>query len=149
MIKRPSLRLSFFLLPFILILAACSSAKPEVLEAREAWGRSSPASTQNAAFYLTLENTMGTDDQLIGAEMAICDRVELHETTIDDQSVMRMGHIGQIDIAGGVTVRFEPGGLHLMCIGLKEELKVGEKIPIRLSFAKSDAIQVEAEIREP
>ncbi len=92
---------------------------------------------------------MGNDDHLVGAEVTICDRVELHETTIDGQGVMSMQHIKQIDVANGATVRFEPGGLHLMCLGLKEELKIGDQILIGLSFANSDDIQVEAEILEP
>jgi copper(I)-binding protein len=141
--------LLLFLLPLVFTLPACNPASTDILTATDVWGRTSPASVQNAAFYFTLENSMGTDDDLVGAEVAICDRAELHETTIDGQGVMSMQHIQQINVANGATVRFEPGGLHLMCMGLKEELNAGDQIQIWLSFANSDDIQVEAEIRGP
>lgn len=141
--------LPFFLFLLVAILASCSSASQKVITATDVWGRSSPASAQNAAFYFTLQNSMEIDDALTGAEVAICDRAELHETTIDGQGVMSMQHIQQLKIASGTIVRFEPGGLHLMCLGLNDELKIGDQIPIRLSFANSDDVRVEAEIRGP
>ncbi len=141
--------LAFFLFLLIPILASCSSASQNAITATDVWGRSSPASARNAAFYFSLKNSMGIDDALTKAEVAICERAELHETTIDGQGVMSMQHIQQINIASGATVQFEPGGLHLMCIGLKDELKSGDQIPIKLSFANSDDVRVEAEIREP
>ncbi len=141
--------LCFLLFFLVLALAACSSISQNVITATDVWGRTSPTSAQNAAFYFTLKNSMGTADALIRAEVAICGRAELHETTIDDQGVMSMQQFQQINIASGATVQFEPGGLHLMCIGLKNELKIGDQIPIRLSFTNSDDVRVEAEIRGP
>jgi copper(I)-binding protein len=62
---------------------------------------------------------------------------------------MRMSPVegGQISLPAGETVSLQPGGLHVMCIGLTEPFTVGETIPLTLVFAGTEEMRVEAEIR--
>ena len=46
-------------------------------------------------------------------------------------------------------VELKPGGLHIMLIGLKEELKEGDVINLTLEFEVSEDIPVEAEVKMP
>jgi len=136
---------------FVLIglaLVACQPADQVDLVVTDIWGRSSPASAENAAFYMNIRNTGRVQDSLESAEIDICDSTQLHETNIDDDGVMSMEHVMKINIPSGEMVSLEPGGFHLMCLGLKSPLEAGEEIPIKLSFAETGELQVQAEIRE-
>lgn len=131
-----------------LALVACQPADRVDLAVTDIWGRPSPASAANAAFYMNIRNTGRDLDSLESAEIDICDNTQLHETNIDDDGVMSMTHVTKIDIPNGETVTLEPGGLHVMCLGLKSPLEAGEEIPIKLSFAETGELRVQAEIRD-
>lgn len=112
------------------------------------WGRISPRSAANAAFYLDIQNEGREADQLIGAESSGCGITQIHETRIDAQGVASMQHNEEIDIPASETVSLEIGGLHVMCIDKQRDFVAGSHIPITLIFDKSGEIHVEAEIRE-
>ena len=135
-------------LPLGLLLAACSVVGGGSLVVEETWGRPSPKSAANAAFYMVIDNSGREDDTLTAASLDICGRTELHLSTIDDDGVMSMQQVGQIDVEAGESVVLEPGGLHVMCIDRQLELNPGDRIPMTLSFANAGEIAVEAEIRD-
>ena len=141
---RKTWSLSLFLL---LLLAGCGPAKPE-LNISDVWGRPSPKSAANAAFYMTINNTGRESDRLIGAKTAACAMTELHETVIDENDVMSMQHVEEISLPAGETVKLEVGGLHIMCMNRQADIDAGNKISVTLSFAVSGERTIEAEIRE-
>ena len=129
-----------------LVAAACSSGS-EGVEVNDPWGRPSPASATNAAFYMELEGS-DTDDRLVSADSPVCEVVELHETQMAD-GVMSMQHLPQgIPVPAGSTVSLEPGGLHIMCLGVTQALVEGESADLQLEFESSGLVTVNAEIRE-
>lgn len=132
-----------------LALAACGPDQQTTVTVSDVWGRPSPQAATNAAFYMKLENATSSDDSLTSATIPICTKTELHETTIDDQGVMSMQHINAVSLPKGQRAQLEPGGLHIMCVGLQAELNLGDHIPITLAFTNTGELQVEAEIREP
>lgn len=119
------------------------------MEATGVWGRVSPMAASNGAFYMELTNPRDTDDALVAVQTSACETVELHESRLDENDVMRMRPVegGQIPLPAGETVALEPGGLHVMCIGMNRPLSVGTRIPLTLTFANAEEIGVEAEIR--
>jgi copper(I)-binding protein len=48
-----------------------------------------------------------------------------------------MRRLDALDLPAGHVVRLEPGGAHLMLMGLKQPLTVGQRV--RLSFTVEDA----------
>ena len=133
---------------FSLLLVSCSSGDQEGIDVEEIWGRPSPKSASNAAFYMAIRNTGQEQDSLIEASIDICGATELHMSNIDDEGVMSMQQVGQIDVPAGETINLEPGGLHVMCIDRQAELNPGDSVPISLSFTRAGEIVVEAEIRQ-
>ncbi|HSG16264.1 MAG TPA: copper chaperone PCu(A)C [Anaerolineae bacterium] len=131
-----------------LLLAACTAGDQDNVTVEEAWGRPSPKSAANAAFYMAINNSSREDDTLTKASLDICGRTELHLSAIDDEGVMSMQQVQQIDIPAGESVVLEPGGLHVMCIDRQTELNSGDRLPITLSFAHAGEMAVEAEIRD-
>ncbi len=98
--------------------------------------------------YLSIRNKGGEADHLIRAATAVCRTVEIHETKIEDgRMTMQMVKNG-LEIPANGTVDFSPGGHHIMLIGMKQSLNVGEKFSLSLEFEKSGLKSLESEIRE-
>lgn len=136
------------LLPsLLLLLAACGG--DGAIEVRAVWGRESPSMARNGAFYMELHNESDADDALVGVQSAACERVELHESSLDDNGVMSMAPVpgGRIPLPADGAVLLAPGGLHVMCLGVTEPFELGETIPLTLAFAEHEPLEVEAEIR--
>ena len=64
----------------------------------------------------------------------------IHETTVKG-GISRMRPQGTLIIAPGQTVKFEPGGLHVMLHGLSMPLAPGASVPLVLRL-KSDGTSV-------
>jgi copper(I)-binding protein len=50
-------------------------------------------------------------------------------------------------VPAGETVVLEPGGLHVMCVGVSQPLSAGQQIPMTVVFEKAGEVAVEAEVR--
>ncbi len=123
--------LSVWLL-FVLLLSACSDTKDVTISAlsvENAWLRVPPASLDKTAGYFRLVNRSGKDLTLVGATSEQIRTIEMH-TTIVDGDIMRMRRLKTIPIPAGDSIRFEPGGMHLMIFGLQTR----EAISISLQF---------------
>jgi copper(I)-binding protein len=99
------------------------------------------------AGYLKLANK-GPVDRLVSATSPAAGSVEIHSMSMEGD-VMKMRQIDAIEIATGQTVELKPGGYHLMLMGLKAPLKVGEKFPLTLKFEKSGEVVVTVNVEEP
>ena len=62
---------------------------------------------------------------------------------------MRMRQVDAIDIPAGGEAKLEPGGFHLMCIGLNAELVEGESVDVTLTFEKAGAVTITLPIKKP
>ena len=94
------------------------------------------------AGYLEITNNGDEDDVLISATTDAAEVVEVHEVVMED-SVMQMSplHDG-LPIPAGETVVLEPGGYHIMLIGLTESLIAGEDYEITLTFENAGDVTV-------
>jgi hypothetical protein len=129
----------------LLTLSACSSS-PGDIEVHNAWVRPT-AKGENAAVYLSLHNHSSTGDELIGASSNVADSVELHESMMEND-VMRMHRVDSVPLAADEEIMLEPGGLHIMLIGLKQDLALGEHIGVVLHFKNHEDIAIEVHIED-
>jgi copper(I)-binding protein len=97
--------------------------------------------------FMTFENKGGAD-RLLSASAPVCERVEMHTMRMEGD-VMRMRQLEMIELPAGKTVELKPGGLHLMLVGLKAPLKVGERFPLKLKFAKAGELTVDVAVEAP
>lgn len=132
-----------------LALFACGADESSEIEVDDVWGRASPTAATTGAFYMQIANNRREDDALLTVRTAACETVELHESQLDDNGVMRMSPVegGQIPLPPGKIVALRPGGMHVMCIGLSEPLVEGDSVPLTLVFAEAEEMRVEAAIR--
>jgi copper(I)-binding protein len=62
--------------------------------------------------------------------------------------MMGMQPIARLEIPAGGSVELKPGSYHIMLIGLKQDLKVGDSIEITLKSENAGAAKVTAAVRE-
>ncbi len=104
--------------------------------------RATVAQQSTGAAYLTLENRGQADDSLIKVESGVAESVEMHNMEMAGD-VMKMRAVDTIELKAGSKTGMKPGGgYHIMLIGLKKPLKVGDTFPLTLIFAKAGKIEV-------
>jgi hypothetical protein len=100
----------------------------------------------NGAIYVTLSNSGSQPDALVSASTDVAQKTELHETTRDG-GVMKMRPVKEIPVPAGGKTELKPGGYHIMLMGLKHDLKPGEKVAVTLKFEHGGEAQVEAPVK--
>lgn len=110
------------------------------------WSRATPHGTQVAGGYLVIENKGANADRLVSVTSEIAGRVEIHEMSVQG-GVMRMRPLARgLEINPGATIKFEPGGFHVMFMNLRRPLKEGEKFKGTLVFEKAGTLVVEFKV---
>lgn len=94
--------------------------------------------------FVTVVNSGKADDRLVSVKPeARADHVEIHEMKMDGD-VMRMRKLADgLPLPAGQTTEMQPGGLHMMFMGVKKPLAAGEKIKATLTFEKAGSVEIE------
>ncbi|SOB87682.1 hypothetical protein SAMN06297144_2818 [Sphingomonas guangdongensis] len=127
-----------------LIAVALTAALPATAQLRvsNGWSRATAPRAATGAGYATIRNEGRRADRLVGVTSPRAARVEIHSMSMAG-GVMRMRQItGGIAIPSGGTVRLAPGGNHLMLVGLKAPLAVGERVPVTFRFQEARPVTV-------
>jgi copper(I)-binding protein len=111
------------------------------IESSFARASASPAVKSGAA-YLVISNHGDQDDRLIGASGDVAKRIELHTHKIQDGAMVMTEIEGGVVIEKGKSVTFQPGGDHIMFMGLSAPLVEGEEIPLTLIFEEAGEIMI-------
>ena len=109
--------------------------------------RATPPHSKNSAAFLTITNKTNNKIKLISATSDIAERVELH-THIKADGMMKMRQVKEIPIAANDSVSLQPGGYHVMFLGLKNNLKVGQIVNITLYFSNNDKVNIDAPVQK-
>jgi len=129
----------------LVALSACSPPdnKPVTrIKIIGAWTMATPPGADVGAGYLQIVNEGSAPVRLAGGTTPAAASVEVHMMAMDN-GVMRMRPASEgLEIAAGASAELQPGGYHLMLIGLKAPLVEGGSVPITLTF--DGGTQVEA-----
>jgi copper(I)-binding protein len=128
----------------IFVLSACDAATG--IELSNAWMRPA-AKDGNGAVYFLLQNHSASADELTGVSSDIAAAVEMHESKMEGD-VMQMQQVMSVPLGGKTSVEFAPGGYHVMLIGLKQDVKLGDPIQVTLHFADHASITVSVPVQE-
>jgi copper(I)-binding protein len=114
----------------------------------DAWTRATAPGQTVAGIYFDIESD--GDAALVGVETGITDVAELHFMKMED-GVMRMRPVPKVDLPAGETVKFAPGGLHVMLFELKQPLEPGSAVGLSLlvedGSGRQSRVNVSAEVR--
>ena len=75
--------------------------------------------------------------------------VELHEHTAQDGMMMMRPVQGPIPMPAEGPLVFQPGGYHVMLIGLRAPLSVGDTVPVSLLFDDGSAARLQLPVAAP
>ncbi len=118
------------------------------IEIYNAWSRPTPDMVTTGIVYMTIKNNGSQADRLIAAKTPASKVVELHDTDIDDNGVMRMRMVkgGYIEVLPGGEASLEPAGMHVMLIDLTEPLQVDTTFPLTLKFEKAGELSIDVPV---
>jgi copper(I)-binding protein len=138
---------NFFSQTFVLLIlsASASAFANDTLQITDVWSRATPPLVEVGAAYFTAENRASTADTLIGVSSPVAECAEMHTHTMKD-GMMMMHQLDSVDVAAGGTLKFKPGGNHIMLIGLKHSLVEGERFPLTLRFKHAGNVELNVEV---
>lgn len=118
----------------------------EPLRVSNAWIPEPPPGARMLAAYFDVENPTPVGIDIVAVESEDFARVEAHRTELES-GIARMRKIERVSVGPNESVRFQPGGLHLMLIGPHRVLAAGEEIALDLILEEGTAIRFTARIR--
>lgn len=105
------------------------------IKIENAWVRSTAPGQKVAGAFMDI--TAHKDMELISGATPVAELVELHYMRMDG-GMMEMRELESIKLPKDKTVSLKPGGLHAMLIGLKKQIKPGDRVPVTLTFKDGD-----------
>ncbi len=137
---------------FVLLVAtnvpAWAKTDTTGIEITDAWARATFPGQQMGAAYMKIKSDKPAS--LVKVETPSAKRAEIH-TMYMKEGVMIMRELDSFDLPEGQTVQFSKGGHHIMLVDLKQALKAGDKVPLKLSIERGGetvTIEVMAEVRK-
>lgn len=97
----------------------------------DAWVRGTVAGQKITGAFMKL--APADDAALVSASSPIASSVEVHEMK-HEGGVMKMRALERLPLAKGRVLALEPGGYHIMLVGLTKPVQAGDDVPIALTF---------------
>jgi copper(I)-binding protein len=144
--KSPMPRTLLSTLVFALTLSAAVPALADEFKAGDvtidnAWSRATPKGADSGVAYFAIHNNGATPDRLTGGSAEI-GAVEIHEMKSED-GVMKMRELKDgLNVPAHATIRFTPGGYHLMFTHLTKPLNKGDSLSATLTFEHAGPVTV-------
>ena len=131
---------------FVLALVAPLALAASSVDVIKPYARAVPPGQENSAMFMMLKNKSARPVSLISAQSSAADVVELHTHTMAN-GVMQMRQVSEINIPANDHVSLQPGSFHIMLIGLKKQLKEGDKVSVKLHFSSGEMAIVEMPVK--
>lgn len=117
----------------LIALGTAQGADSAGISIENPWARATPPGSKSAAIYLTIKNTSEIGVTVAGIATEVAHMAHIHQTRAQD-GMMRMDSITTFSLKPGESRMFEPGGLHIMLMGLNQALVEGMTFNIEISF---------------
>lgn len=131
-------------------IALLSLALPALAQTTvsDAWVRASVPHQPSTGAFMTL--TASTDSKLVGVASPVAKTVQVHEMTMNGD-VMGMKEVKAVELPAGKPVSLDPNGYHVMLMGLTQQVKEGEKVPLTLTIEDAkgakETVEMQADVR--
>lgn len=126
-----------------MLFASLSNAQVVV---SDPWVRATVPQQSGTGAFMKL--TSQTDAKLVAADSPVAEHVEVHEMALEN-NVMKMRQMESLPLPAGQTVELKPGGYHIMFINVHNQIKVGEQVPLTLTFESADGQRNTLEVVAP
>ena len=132
---------------FVLSIASIAAVFGADVEIDGAYARASIPNVPNSAAFFVIKNNSDKDIAITGANSDIAEKNELH-THIKENKMMKMMKIEKLVVPAKSSLELKSGGDHVMLMGLKKELKVGDEINLELSFSDGDKKSIKVPVKD-
>ena len=113
----------------VLMGLSFSSLADEMLHWRDAWVRSLPPGAAVAAAYGSLMNHGSDTVTIVNVTSTTGTEAQMHDV-IADGDQRKMVRRNSVDIAPGKSLVFEPGGRHIMLLGITDAPEEGSDVAL-------------------
>jgi len=132
-----------------LCLVSTGLAAAQTVQVAEPWIRGTVQGQKATGAFMNL--TSKAPARLVAAASPAAGVVEIHNMKMEG-GVMKMFAVDGIDLPAGQTVKLGPGGYHVMMMDLKQQLKAGDRVPLKLTFEMADrkreTLDLSVEVRD-
>lgn len=105
-----------------------------------------PGQPATGAFFV-LKNSDDKDHKVVKAESGAAKVTEMHNH-ISEGGMMKMRPVKEIEVKAKGEAVLKPGSLHVMLIDLKQTLKEGDNVAIKLTFEDNSTKEISAPVRK-
>ena len=132
---------------FVLSIVSIAAVFGADVEIEGAYARASIPNVPNSAAFFVIKNNSDKDIAITSANSDIAEKNELH-THIKENQMMKMMKIEKLVVPAKSSLELKSGGDHVMLMGLKKELKVGDEINLELSFSDGDKKSIKVPVKD-
>jgi periplasmic copper chaperone A len=134
------------------LAAALSGVSPvaaQSVEVKGAWIRGTvPGQKATGAF---MDITSKRAARLVAAASPVAAVVEIHSMKMEG-GILKMSAVNAVDLPANQTVKLAPGGYHVMMQELRQQMKAGDRAPLKLTFEMADktreTLELNVEVRD-
>lgn len=112
------------------------------IDISNAYAKATPPNAKNSAAFMMIKNNTDKDISLVSATNSFSDVTEIH-THIHENGMKKMIQVPKIDIKANSTTELKPGGLHIMFMGIKRPMVVGDSVKMTLTFDNGEVIMLD------
>lgn len=120
------------------LVVSAALAEASEVKITDAWMRALPSGLP-AGGYFTLHNNEAKSLTLTGAQSKSCGMLMLHKSD-DMGGMMHMEDVAKVDVPAHGTLKFAPGGYHLMCMEPSADIKPGKTVSVTLTFSDGSSV---------
>lgn len=132
--KLPGLNPAAWIITGLVGLHGATVQASSDISVSEAWVREAPPGARVLAGYARISNNGTTDVVLEDVSSDSFDMSMLHKSRMGEGHQMMMLHMKNVNIPAGQSIQFKPGGMHIMLMRPRKELKAGDDVLIVMKF---------------
>lgn len=112
----------------------------------DAWARGTVPGQSSSGVFMRITSPEG--GRLVGVASSWAGMAEVHEMKMVGD-VMKMNAVPFVELPAGKAVELKPGGHHVMLMGLKQQLKGGDHLPLTLTIEGAGGKKETLELKVP
>lgn len=133
-----------FYLAGLLLISPLGWAQVSV---EDAWIREVPPGSPAAAVFMVITNSSDKAVRVVSMASPIAQRVEWHDMKREN-GLVRMTQRKVIELPANARVQLQPGGSHVMLLGMQKAPSTGSQVPVILSLDNGQQLTINAVVRK-